>query len=85
MARVRSVIRTAKVAADAAIALLWIAVLTAYLVGMHHEARTLAAAAAGWTLAWFLVCHPRLILEFAFIGTATSAVVVGRRDRVGRK
>jgi hypothetical protein len=81
MGGARNIIRTVKTAADAAIALLWAVVMTTYLLGLHHEAHTLADAAAGWTLAWFLVRHPRLILEFAFVGMATSLVVTGRRDR----
>jgi len=78
---VRHIIRTVKTAADAAIALLWIAVMMTYVLGLHHEAHALADAAAGWTLAWFLFRHPRLILEFAFVGMAASVAVVGRRDR----
>lgn len=81
MRGMRSITRSARAAADAAIALLWLAVLTTYLLGLHHEARALADAAAGWTLAWFLVCHPRLVLEFAFAGMVASAAFVGRRDR----
>jgi hypothetical protein len=81
MGGVRNVIRTVKAAADAALVLLWVIVMTTYFLGLHHEARRLADAAAGWTLVWFLVRHPRLILEFAFIGTAASAGVVGRRGR----
>lgn len=81
MGRVRTIIRTVKTASDAAIASLWIAVMAAYLLGLHHEARALADAAAGWTLAWFLVRHPRLTLDFAFAGIATGMVVVGRRER----
>jgi hypothetical protein len=80
----RSIVRTVKTAADAAIATLWLVVMTTYLVGLHHEAHTFGDAAAGWTLAWFLVRHPRLVLEFAFVGLAASVAVVGRDRSKGR-
>jgi len=76
----RSSIRNVKAAADGGIAVLWIVVVMSYLVGLHHEAHALADAAAGWTLVWFLVRHPRLILEFAFVGVAASAIVTSRRS-----
>lgn len=75
------IIRTVKSTADGAIALLWLAVVVTHLLGLHHEALALADAAAGWTLVWFLIRHPRLIIEFAFVGTAASVVVAGRRGR----
>jgi hypothetical protein len=43
MGGARNIIRTVKTAADAAIALLWAVVMTTYLLGLHHEAHTLAA------------------------------------------
>jgi hypothetical protein len=78
MSAIHSITRAVKAAGDAAITLLWIAVLTTYLIGLHHEARMLANAAAGWTLAWFLIRHPGLVLEFAFAGLAVSAAVAGQ-------
>lgn len=80
MGVMRSIIRTVKTAADAAIALLWLVVLTTYLVDLRHEAHTLGNAAAGWTLAWILVRHPRLVLDFAFVGLAASVAAVGCRQ-----
>lgn len=81
MAAMRSTIRTVKTAADVAITLLWTVVMTMYLTGLHHEAHALADAAVGWTLAWFLIRHPRVILEFALLGAVASVTVVGRRGR----